>query len=316
MKLMQILAVIVLYKQAPEKSQTIQSLIQVFERHPELNGAVHLLLWDNSPIPASDASLPFPFELSHAGRNVGTSGAYNYAMEAAESRGCPWLLLLDQDTTVSEDFLRAMILYSQRFREAPEVAAVVPFIFSHGTLVSPRRLLSFNRVQQIPVTFSGLCKDKAYAVNSATLMRVSALREIGGYSEEFWLDLSDVYVFQTLHRKGRYMYIAGDLRVEHSIASMDFDKEMSLERYRNFLAAESAYIDLFLPPLERSAQLLRLFVRAVRQYLRYQNKVFSRIAWQYFLQRLFLTRVARLERWRTQLSKRDIPAIADGQQIG
>jgi GT2 family glycosyltransferase len=237
-------------------------------------------------------------------------------MEVAESRGCPWLLLLDQDTTVSAEFLRAMVGYSEQFRDTTEVAAVVPFIFSHGTLVSPRLLLSFNRVRQIPVTFSGLCKDNAYAVNSATLLRVSALREVGGYSEEFWLDLSDVYVFQALYRKGRYMYIAGDLRVEHSIASMDFDKEMSPERYRNFLAAESAYIDLFLSPLERSAQLLRLLVRTIRQYRRYKNKVFSRIAWEYFLQRLFLTRAGRLERWRAQLRKRDIPAIADGQLIG
>ena len=75
-------------------------------------------------------------------------------------------------------------------------------------------------------------------------MRVTALREVGGYSEEFWLDLSDVYVFQELYRKGKFMYVAGDLRVDHSIASMDFDKEMSPERYRNFMAAESAYIDL------------------------------------------------------------------------
>ena len=119
-------------------------------------------------------------------------------MELAESLGCPWLLLLDQDTTVSEELLRGMIAYSEKFSDAQEIAAVVPFIFSHGTLVSPRRLLSFNRVQQIPLTFSGLCKDKAYAVNSATLMRVAALREVGGYSEEFWLDLSDVYVFQAI----------------------------------------------------------------------------------------------------------------------
>jgi GT2 family glycosyltransferase len=313
---MQILVVVVLYKQSPERSQTIQSLIRVFERKSGLNNSLRILLWDNSPVPVSQVSLPFSFELRHAYRNVGTSGAYNHAMELAESLGCPWLLLLDQDTVISEWFLSAMIGYSEQFRQTPEVAAVVPFIFSHGTLVSPRRLLSFNRVQQIPVTFSGLCKDKAYAVNSATLMRVSALREVGGYSEEFWLDLSDVYVFQALHCKGKYMYIAGDIHVEHSIASMDFDKEMSPERYRNFIAAESAYIDLFLSPVERSAQLLRLFVRTFRQYRRYRNKIFSSIAWEYFLQRLFLTRAARLKRWRSQLKKRDIPAISDGQPVG
>ena len=135
---------------------------------------------------------------------------------------------------------------------------------------------------------SAAMQRKAYAVNSATLVRVTALREIGGYSDEFWLDLSDVYVFQAIHRKGKYMYVAGDLRVEHSIASMDFDKEMSPERYRNFMAAESAYIDLYLSPLEQPAQLLRLFVRTIRQYRRYENKIFSRITWEYFLQRLFL----------------------------
>jgi GT2 family glycosyltransferase len=313
---MQILAVVVLYKRLPEQSETIQSLIQVFERNPEFKSSLRVLLWDNSPVPATHVSLPFPVDLGHAGGNVGTSGAYNQAMKFADSIGCPWLLLLDQDTTVSDDLLRGMIAYSEKLKDAQEIAAVVPFVSSHGTLVSPRRLLSFNRVQQIPVTFSGLCKDKAYAVNSATLMRVAALREVGGYSDEFWLDLSDVYVFQGLHRKGKYMYIAGDLRVEHSIASMDYDKEMSPQRYKNFMAAESAYVDLFLPPLDRLSQLLRLAVRTVRQYRRYENKIFSRISWQYLLQRLFLTRARRLERWRQQLRERDIPAVVDGQMIG
>jgi GT2 family glycosyltransferase len=313
---MRILIVVVLYKRSPEDSQTIQSLIQAFERNPRLNAVARVLLWDNSPTPAMQVSLPFPCDLSHSGRNVGTSGAYNHALSLAESLGCPWLLLLDQDTTVSVEFLNAMIEYSERFADRPDIATVVPFIFSHGTLVSPRRLLSFNRVQPIPVTFSGLCKDKAYAVNSATLMRVTALRDVGGYSEEFWLDLSDVYVFQELYRKGKFMYVAAELHVDHSIASMDFDKEMSPERYRNFMAAESAYIDLFLPPVERSAQLFRLFMRTLRQYRRYENKVFSRIAWEYFLQRLFLSRAGRLERWRLQLRKRDIPAISDGHTVG
>jgi GT2 family glycosyltransferase len=312
---MQILAVVVLYKQSPEESETIRSLTRVFEQNPELKSSVRVLLWDNSPVPVTKASLPFPVALGHAGGNVGTSGAYNHAMKFADLAGCQWLFLLDQDTTVSGELLLGMVGYSEKFKDAQEVAAVVPFVISHGTLVSPRRLLSFNRVQQIPLTYQGLCRDKAYAVNSATLMRVAALREIGGYSEEFWLDLSDVYVFQELHRKGRYIYIAGDLRVEHSIASMDYDREMSPQRYKNFMAAESAYVDLYLPPLDRLSQILRLSVRTVRQYRRYQNKIFSRISWEYLLQRLFLTRSRRLERWRQQLRERDIPAVVDGQMV-
>jgi GT2 family glycosyltransferase len=306
---MQILAVIVLYKQAPAASQTVQSMSRAFTLRPGLRAAIDVLVWDNSPVPPPALSFPFACTYEHSAKNVGTSGAYNHALQLAEARACPWLLLLDQDTNVTAEFLSAMLDYGRQFQKAPEVGTVVPFIFSHGTLVSPRRLLSFNRVQQIPATTSGLTKELAYAVNSATLMRVSTLRQIGGYSDEFWLDLSDVYVFRALHAIGAYMYIAGGLHIEHSIASMDFDREMSPERYRNFLAAESAYIDLFLPPVERAAQLGRLLLRTIRQYRRYKNKIFARIALEYFLQRLFLTRSARLARWRSQLQKREIPAV-------
>ena len=72
---------------------------------------------------------------------------------------------------------------------------------------------------------SGHLQEKASAVNSSTLMRVAALREIGGYSEEFWLDLSDVYTFQAMYFKGRYIYVASDLVLQHSLSGMDYDKE-------------------------------------------------------------------------------------------
>jgi GT2 family glycosyltransferase len=313
---MQILAVVVLYKQSLQQSETMQSLTRIYSEDPGLSEFVRVLLWDNSPVPVTEVSLPFVLEVGHSLQNVGTSGAYNHAMELALSRQCPWLLLLDQDTSVTPHFLHAMLGYAEAFLGRPEIATVVPFIFSHGALVSPRRLLSFNRVRQIPINCTGVLREKAYAVNSATLMRVAALREVGGYSDEFWLDLSDVFVFQRLHRHGKYMYVAGDLQVEHSIASMDFDKEMSPERYRNFLAAESAYVDLFLSPLERASQMLRLLIRTARQHRRYENKIFSRIAWQYFLQRVFLTRSQRLQRWREQLKQRDIPAMTDGKMTG
>jgi GT2 family glycosyltransferase len=312
----QIFAVVVLYKREPAASETVQTLAAAFADEPELLNSVPVLVWDNSPAPLVNPDFGFPCIYKHGQQNVGTSGAYNFALQLAIAEQRPWLLLLDQDTRISAEFLHAMLGYAAKFMDAPEIAAVSPFIFSHGELVSPRLLLSFNRVRQIPVSFSGLCKDKAYAVNSATLMRVSALQEVGGYSEEFWLDLSDVFVFQAMHRKGRYLYIAGDIRVDHSIASMDFDREMSPERYRNFSAAESAYIDLFSSHVEQAAQLFRLSVRTVRQYVRYENKIFARISWEYLCQRLFHRRAARIHAWQKQLARRDIPSIKDGHVNG
>jgi glycosyltransferase involved in cell wall biosynthesis len=312
----QIVAVVVLYKRLPEQSQTIESLAKVFAAKPQLLDSIRVILFDNSPASLEHVNLSFPASYHHAGRNVGTSGAYNYALEFAEAEAIPWLLLLDQDTTISAEFLPRMLEYSHLLQEQAQVGSVVPFVYSHGSLVSPRTLGSFNRIRQIPPTFSGICRDKAYAVNSATLMRVSALREIGGYSDEFWLDLSDVYVFQTMYRKSRYLYIAGDLTLQHSITSMDFDKDMAPERYRNFLAAESAYVDLYSSAPERAAHLMRLLARTLRQRRRHRNKVFSKLTFEYFRRRLLDSRAKRIRTWRQQLLQRDIPVLEDGQIVG
>jgi glycosyltransferase involved in cell wall biosynthesis len=311
----QIVAVVVLYKRKPEQSQTINSLAAVLDRNPALLQSIRILIWDNSPTAIENLSLPFSFDYRHGGRNSGTSGAYNNAMVFAEALGSPWLLLLDQDTTLSDEFLPRMLEYSFELQNSPDVGSVAPFIYSHGQLVSPRLLGTFNRNLQIPLTFHGICRQKSYAINSSTLVKVSALREIGGYSEDFWLDLSDVYTFQQMYWKERFLYVAGDLVLQHSLSGMDYDKEMTYERYQNFLAAESAYVDLYSSRLERVAQLFRLFVRTFRQYRRYENKAFSRLAWQYFLQRIFHRREARLNKWRSQLAKRDIPMMSEGQII-
>jgi GT2 family glycosyltransferase len=312
----QIVAVVVLYKRTPEQSQTINSLATVFAKDPKLLDSIRVIIWDNSPKAMPPPELPFPFEFSHAGRNVGTSGAYNYAMESAEAEGCPWLLLLDQDTMVSPEFLPRMLEYSYLLQGQEEVGSVVPFIYSHGSLVSPRTLGHFNHVGRIARTCSGIYRRRAFAVNSATLMRVSALREIGGYSDDFWLDLSDVYVFQAMYRKGRYLFIAGDLTLQHSITSMDFDKDMAPDRYRNFLAAESGFVDLYSSAPERAAHLFRLLLRTARQRHQHRNKEFYRMTLEYFYRRLFESRAKRIQGWREQLMRRDITVVENGQIVG
>jgi GT2 family glycosyltransferase len=316
MKKNQIVAVVVLYKRLPEQSQTIDSLGKVFAGNPELLESIRIILFDNSPQALDQVNLSFPCDYHHAARNVGTSGAYNYAMEFAEAEQSPWLLLLDQDTTVSAEFLPRMLKYSHQLRDQTDIGSVVPLIYSHGSLISPRKHGRFNQISLIPPMFSGIYRQKAFAVNSATLMRVSALREIGGYSEDFWLDLSDVYVFQAMYRKGRYLYIAGDLSLQHSITSMDFDNDMAPERYRNFLAAESAYVDLYSSAPERAFHLIRLLARTLRQRRRHRNRVFSDMTFEFLYRRLLDTRAKRIRSWRQQLLLRDIPVIEDGQVVG
>lgn len=314
---MHILAVVVRYKTPLEQSQTLCSLADAFLSNPELLEEYGVLLWDNSPVQLENPQLNFPFQYGISEENLGVSGAYNHALAHAESIGCPWLLLLDQDTTVTADYLQRMLVHSKEAENDHTVATIVPFIRSHNTLVSPQNFGRFIRNHQIPRSISGVYRGNAYAVNSGTVMRAAALRKVGGYSEDFWLDLSDAYIFQALYREGFCMFIAGDLELAHSIASMDFDQQMTAERYRNFLAAENTYLSEYRSSLVNLVQNVWLLGRAARQYRRYKNKQFARITLSFLGQRIFWSRSSCLASWKNILHhRRSIPAIANGEVVG
>ena len=314
---MHVLAVVVLYKRSPEQSQTLAGLGKAFLRHPELFMLLRVLLWDNSPTALANPTLAFPFEYIHSGKNVGNSGAYNRALELAEAAGIPWLLLLDQDTTISEEFLPKMMEYGGRLADDPEIAAVLPMVWCRGRLISPQRFGTFTRAVPVPRPCHGAYKEQVLAVDSAALVRVSALREAGGYNEElFWLDFGDIYVFAALHRNRRSIYIASDVQLEHSLACMDYDNDMTPERYRNFLAAEGAFWELYGAPFDRAVLPVRLLARAMKQYLRYKNKSFARMSWMAFRLRMLSTKAQRMKTWEEQLQQRNLPSARAGKLAG
>ena len=141
--------------------------------------------------------------------------------------------------------------------------------------------------------------------DSATLMRTAALREAGGYDEElFWLDFSDIDVFTTLHRKGKSIFIASDLQLQHSLSTMDYDNEMTIERYGNFLAAEGTFFSVRRSPLDNVALTARLLARGIKQYLRFKNRTFAGMTWKAFCGRVVLTKAQRLRKWEDELRRR------------
>ena len=227
---MSVLAVIVLYKRSVGQSQTLISLSEALGRHPELLRCLRVLLWDNSPMPTTP-SLGFPFEYVHSGKNVGTAGAFNRAMEFAETMSIPWLLLLDQDTIFPEDFVAKMVDYSDRFADTPEVAAVVPLLWCRGQLISPKRLRSLYRISPVPPARYGTYKEQVVVCDSGTLMRTAALREVEPTMKNCFGSTSRrPNVFDALHRNGRSIYIASDLQLQHSLSIMDYDSDMTPER--------------------------------------------------------------------------------------
>lgn len=311
---MQILAVIVRYKVPLAESETVKTMANNFAMHVDCAHKVKVLIWDNSPEPSPSHALPFDFLYRHSSKNVGVSGAYNAALELAMQMGCQWMLLLDQDTSLPSTFLVSMHDYGCNFEDRHEIAAVAPFLVDGELVISPGQLL-FNRVKLIKPPFQGIHPGKLYAANSGTLIRVDALKEIGGFNEDFWLDLSDIVAFHELYARGRVLYIAGDLRLPHKVTLNDYEGSMSPQRYTNFVSAEGAYWDTYRSFAENLIQTLRLFARAVKQWLRFKNKAYAKITIAYAFGRVFRSRDARLNSWRESSTQRSLPLVEGGKVV-
>lgn len=292
-----ILMVVVLYRTTFEASKTLAGLTQAVEEDPTLLRSFDLLVWDNSPEPLQSPTLPFPFRYHHAARNEGVAGAYNGAARMAREQAAAWLLLLDHDTSVTGDFLGGMQRHAEEAEGDERIAAIAPFLYAGeraGRFVVSPRLWRFGRHVALPRPTAAYTERRLiFAANSGTLVRVSALEAIGGYSSLFWLDYSDIYVFQRFYELGFGVRIAGDLALEHEVAMLDYDARMNPARYATYLAAESDFLDLYRGAAERLLHLLRLTARTFRQR-RFADATFSRMTRQELWRRLRMRRSERL----------------------
>jgi len=293
---MEILVVIVRYNLPLHLSQTVQGLEKAFQDDPELLNAMEVLIWDNSRETLADPTLNFRAEYRSSTRNEGVSGAYNAAIDIALKKNLRWMLLLDQDTSVTAHFLAAMLRHARQLDSQKEIAAIAPTVHVGEFVVSPRRTrFNSNSPYEGP---GGLAEGEPFAINSGCLMRVEALEAIGGFSLDFWLDYSDMYVFHQFFLHGFKVWRATDAELQHEMTIMDYDNLMAPWRYKNFIEAEGAFIDLYKGRMENAMQLARLVFRAVRQRLRYRNPEFSRITWSHLRHRLGVGKQHRLELWR------------------
>ncbi len=291
-----ILAVVVRYNTALVESETLRGLSSAFAENPGLLQAIEVLLWDNSAEPLDSIHLEFPVVYRHSAHNLGVSGAYNGAMKYAIANNHTWMLLLDQDSEVSETFLSTLIRHAESLHEVKEIAAILPTILCGESIASPREQL-FGRSRAYPEHEVGVASGEAIGINSGCMMRTECLAEIGGFSLDFWLDYSDLYVFHQFFLKKKRVWLAADARMRHEMTVADYDRLMSPWRYRNFSYAETAFYDLYRSRIENMLHHLRLFVRTFRQKRRFKNPVFSEIAWEQFLYRLRVRRKKRLIAW-------------------
>jgi glycosyltransferase involved in cell wall biosynthesis len=301
-KTLRILAVLVLYECKLEESVTYSTLRAEAERCVGVTFCT--LVVDNSRTPDENAASLPDVSYVHSAANQGLAGAYNRALEMACAEGYDWLLTLDQDTALPLDFLTGMGALACSLHGNQSVAAIVPQLKSGSRMLSPNRV-RLLRDDALPPGFTGLNPGESYALNSAALIRVADVCELGGFEVGFWLDQLDLWLHHALYRAGKRVYVAGNIQVEHRLSLLDYST-MSPIRLRSFLEAESAFFDVYKGWIENVALTARLFVRYWKHKGADGSAAVANAIWERVKMRIFQPRDKRIALWKAAKEKRNV----------
>lgn len=268
MNLKDVFFVIVLYKSSLEDSITINSLGNIVE------GNFNLFVYDNSPIRQYENDnfqfKSFKVHYHHNQTNPGLSVAYNSALDECIKLNKKWLLLLDQDTTFTKEYIEE--IESLDFNKIPDtIVAIIPKVVSRidKRIIAPAKMFLGGICRPVEVD-SGVVNIPISGINSGTILLISYLNCIKGFSDKYTLDMLDHWYFRKIFNDGKSFYLLNSNIYQDLSVFGNFEENVSLERYRQMLNAETLFIkeegilSLFVFKL-------RLFFRGLKQ-IRYKNK--------------------------------------------
>jgi GT2 family glycosyltransferase len=170
------------------------------------------------------------------GRNLGFTGGNNVGIEAALHRGANFLLLLNNDTIVDSNLLRAFVQTAQEHPDAGVFGAKIYYfsdprrLWFAGARWDPTTVLSFQSVGEGMLDDGGAfdeVQDSVYANGCAMFFRASVVKAVGTLDDRFFILFEEVdWCFRARRAGFRCLFVPG-AKVWHKI-STTFGGERSI----------------------------------------------------------------------------------------
>jgi GT2 family glycosyltransferase len=275
----ELLVCLVLYRQKLLESVAFHSLVS---QAPGLG--VRLFLWDNSPEQHSVEPCTYETNMSvflsverHSDRsNPGLAKAYNAAWKFAHSCGIEWIITLDQDTRLPNNYLNQLTQELGPLTDS-DVVLTVPKVAEQGRFFSPVRVRFGLPWPPSFVLKPGIYGEGITTINSGACVNVRFLQTVGGYNEDFPLDYLDHWLCRTVYQAGKKIALF-DSVIEHQLSLHDFNSKVSVERYRNILESQNRFVLTSTTGVPRFALLLMMIPHIVFKLITCPDKRFFRIA--------------------------------------
>lgn len=229
----QILFVVVLYKQNLDQSLTLSSLNHDLV---QLRMRMDVFIYDNSPDQQYDQNHfqwnNFTIHYVHDPTNSGLSKAYNAGAFHAGTLQKEWLLLLDQDTTFPEGYLKEN---KETIIANPDISLFVPHLkLKNGVLFSPcmnKHKRGYPAGNLLPGIYN---LAKYVPVNSGMLIRLELFNAVGGYNEKVKIDFCDFQFLDKVMRLKDKFYLINSVALQ-DFSAFDYSREKQHSRFLQYL---------------------------------------------------------------------------------
>lgn len=212
-----VVAVIVLYNpDIPLLDRLLRSVIGQVEK---------IFVIDNTPGSAADSSIFFDQYKNDIlyvplGENKGIAAAQNIGIRKGMDANCSHVLLLDQDSALSTDMVKKLLLAeSELLRTGQKVAAIGPLFIDEKTdkrsFAIRRIFLGVKRISIDAHCHKPLQTD--HLIASGALIRTTVFRSIGVMRDDLFIDWVDIEWCMRAQYSGYTSYIIPDAVMRHSI---------------------------------------------------------------------------------------------------
>jgi GT2 family glycosyltransferase len=228
--------IMVLYNQKISESKTYKTLLRSFQ-NIALTEHIDLFIYDNSPVPMPEnmASELDVFNITYTSDvdNPGITKAYNEGFKWAKSQGLNWILLLDQDTEMSNN---AIEHYVKAINKENKISVFAPILLlSNNKIFSPFKQI-FRKGFHPSVVNPGINKlSKLTPVNSGLLLKTELFELAEGYDENIKLDFADISFIDRVKKHVRYMYVINTVFLQ-DFSNDTLDVEPKINRFKIYCA--------------------------------------------------------------------------------
>ena len=277
-----LIGVAVLYNCSFEKSNTIISINRALE---QLQTRLTLLVYDNGAV-KQHSKERFVYGCldiiyKHNPENPGISEAYNQGVNYAIGKAIDWILLLDQDTIFNTKFFESFLAEVEETLNR-EIVCMVPKVLSmnNNVLFSPSIIYPGGITKRADRMKPGIILRKSITgINSGTFISPTFIESIGGFSDDYPLDMLDHWYFREIKKKKKKVALLNST-VHHNLSVLSFFEEVSIERYNSILYSEAKFFKS--ETIGCCIYKSRLIIRIFKQLMKGQ-KVYAKLTFKYLI---------------------------------